>query len=135
MSISEIPTSRLRLIVSVSSAFGSCDASPRVFSLGIHFKHHRHGHLYSYLTLQLDHHRQLYEVVKVYQFVQWPVKNCRRSLLCIPRPTGNGGLAYIGGYLCVRFECEEQRDIFWLIGGEFQDGKDLNNKYDDCVFN
>ncbi|KAF2561041.1 hypothetical protein F2Q70_00015631 [Brassica cretica] len=98
-------------------------------------KHHRHGHLYSCLTLQLDHHRQLYEVVKVYQFVQWPVTNCRRSLLCIPRPTGNGGLAYIGGYLCVRFECEEQGDIFWLIGGEFQDGKDLNNKYDDCVFN
>lgn len=40
-------------------------------------KHHRPGSLYSYLTPQLNHHRQLQEVLQVYQFAQWPVTSCR----------------------------------------------------------
>lgn len=36
-------------------------------------------------------------------------------------------------YVSTLSECEEQMDIFWMIGGEFQDGKDLN-KHDGFVF-
>ncbi|CAN6881841.1 unnamed protein product [Brassica oleracea] len=42
-------------------------------------------------------------------------------------------------YMCTfrmsaNVKTEEQGNIFWLIDGEFQDGKDLN-KYGDCVLN